>query len=194
MVKWFGTCTDIHDLKMADLEISRTNRALKMLGSCNEALIHAEDEAELLHAVCKIAVDIGGYKMAWIGYPQQDEAGSVKVMASCGDAVGYLERLKISWHDDAPHGHGPGGRVLRSGQPVLVRDVTKDPSFTHLAPALEFGFRSVTALPHASGRPHFRRAFSLRPESQRNHRDRAEAAAGTGGRPRLRHRQPPLAQ
>ena len=147
VVKWFGTCTDIHDLKMADLEISRTNRALKMLGNCNEALIHAEDEADLLHAVCKIAVDVGGYKMAWIGYPQQDEAGSVKAMASCGDATGYLDRLKISWHDDTPAGHGPGGRVLRSGQPVLVRDVTTDPSFNHLALALEFDFRSVTALP-----------------------------------------------
>jgi PAS domain S-box-containing protein len=28
IVKWFGTCTDIHDLKLAHLEISRTNQAL----------------------------------------------------------------------------------------------------------------------------------------------------------------------
>ena len=27
--KWFGTCTDIHDLKLAELEISRTNLALQ---------------------------------------------------------------------------------------------------------------------------------------------------------------------
>ena len=31
--KWFGTCTDIHDLKLAELEVSRTNRALTMLSS-----------------------------------------------------------------------------------------------------------------------------------------------------------------
>ena len=147
VVKWFGTCTDIHDLKMADLEISRTNRALKMLGSCHEALIHTEDEEKLLHAVCKIAVNAGGYKMAWVGYPQPDEAGTVKPMASCGDADGYLEKLNISWREGAPASDGPGGRVLRLGQPVLVRDVEQDPSFTHLASALEFGFRSVTALP-----------------------------------------------
>ena len=29
ILKWFGTCTDIHDLKLAELEISRTNRALQ---------------------------------------------------------------------------------------------------------------------------------------------------------------------
>jgi len=28
VLKWFGTCTDIHDLKLAELEITRTNRAL----------------------------------------------------------------------------------------------------------------------------------------------------------------------
>jgi PAS domain S-box-containing protein len=31
--KWFGTCTDIHDLKLAELQIARTNRALTMLSS-----------------------------------------------------------------------------------------------------------------------------------------------------------------
>jgi two-component system sensor histidine kinase/response regulator len=29
VLKWFGTCTDIHDLKVAELEISRTNLALQ---------------------------------------------------------------------------------------------------------------------------------------------------------------------
>lgn len=29
ILKWFGTCTDIHDLKMAELEISRANGALR---------------------------------------------------------------------------------------------------------------------------------------------------------------------
>ncbi len=29
IVKWFGTCTDIHDLKLAGLEIARANRALE---------------------------------------------------------------------------------------------------------------------------------------------------------------------
>jgi two-component system cell cycle sensor histidine kinase/response regulator CckA len=29
IVKWFGTCTDVHDMKVAELEISRTNLALQ---------------------------------------------------------------------------------------------------------------------------------------------------------------------
>jgi PAS domain S-box-containing protein len=30
VANWFGTCTDIHDLKLAELEISRTNRTLQI--------------------------------------------------------------------------------------------------------------------------------------------------------------------
>jgi PAS domain S-box-containing protein len=30
VLKWFGTCTDIHDLKQAELEIIRTNEALRV--------------------------------------------------------------------------------------------------------------------------------------------------------------------
>jgi PAS domain S-box-containing protein len=30
VLKWFGTCTDIQDLKVAELEVSRTNRALEV--------------------------------------------------------------------------------------------------------------------------------------------------------------------
>jgi len=29
VLKWFGTCTDIHEMKLAELEISRTNQALR---------------------------------------------------------------------------------------------------------------------------------------------------------------------
>ncbi|MGI9166403.1 MAG: PAS domain S-box protein, partial [Pyrinomonadaceae bacterium] len=29
VLKWFGTCTDIHELKLAEIEISRTNQALR---------------------------------------------------------------------------------------------------------------------------------------------------------------------
>jgi PAS domain S-box-containing protein len=64
ILKWFGTCTDIHDLKVAELEISRMNRALGMLSRCNGALIRTKHEPDLLEEICQIAVEVGGYRMA----------------------------------------------------------------------------------------------------------------------------------
>jgi PAS domain S-box-containing protein len=33
ILKWFGTCTDVHDMKVAELEISRSNRELELAGA-----------------------------------------------------------------------------------------------------------------------------------------------------------------
>ena len=38
--------------------------ALRVLIDCNQALVHATDEGELLHDVCSLLVDSGGYAMA----------------------------------------------------------------------------------------------------------------------------------
>jgi PAS domain S-box-containing protein len=45
VIKWFGTCTDIHDLKLAELEISRTNQALQMEIVERKRAEHAADAA-----------------------------------------------------------------------------------------------------------------------------------------------------
>ncbi len=47
-----------------------TNRSLTMLSRCNEVLIRQDDEPRLLEEVCRLAVDVGGYRMAWVGHAQ----------------------------------------------------------------------------------------------------------------------------
>jgi PAS domain S-box-containing protein len=53
----------------------RLNRALKTLSSGNETLIRAVDEASLLSGMCHVMVDVGGYRRAWIGYPDRSADG-----------------------------------------------------------------------------------------------------------------------
>ena len=149
--KWFGTCTDIHDLKLAELEIVRMNRALAMLGRCHEALIRAEDERTLLDQVCRIAVDVGGYRMAWVGYAQDDEMLTVKPMAHAGAEDGYLSEVQVSWRETDKWGVGPGGQVIRSGSVVVVEDLSRASGYAHLSdPAQRRGYRGVTVLPLSS--------------------------------------------
>ncbi|MEO8335968.1 MAG: PAS domain S-box protein, partial [bacterium] len=148
LLKWFGTCTDVHDIKLAELEISRINRALLMLSNCNEALIRAEHEQELLVQVCKVAVETGGYRMAWVGYAQNDAAHSITPMGHAGAEDGYLSDIQANWSNAEAHGIGPGGQVIRSGQPVVCEDVEHDPCFAHLLePARRRGYRGNIVLP-----------------------------------------------
>ncbi len=147
-LKWFGTCTDVHDLKLAEQEISRINRALQMLSNCNEALVRAEDEQELLVTTCKVAVENGGYRMAWVGYAQNDAARSIIPMGHAGAEDGYLSEIGTDWSAAEAQGVGPAGQVIRSGQPVVCEDIEVDPEFaTWREPARRRGYRGVIVLP-----------------------------------------------
>ena len=145
---------DITDRKRSEEELSRLNRALRMLGGANEALIHIFDEAALLNEVCRIAVEVGGYRMAWIGFVEQDEAKTIRPVAHAGFDSGYIETVNITWEDNEL-GRGPGGTAIRTGLPSIARNILLDPAFAPWREAaIERGYKSNIALPLISeGRP-----------------------------------------
>ena len=147
VLKWFGTCTDIHDLKLAELEVIRTNRALKMFSACNEALIHAEAEETLLEQICQTAIDVGGYHMAWVGYAQQDESKSIRPLAWAGAEEGYLSEIKLSWSEDDISGQGPAGRTIRENQMNICEDLEADATFYWSKAARQRGYMGIICLP-----------------------------------------------
>ncbi|MBZ5535889.1 MAG: PAS domain S-box protein [Acidobacteriia bacterium] len=104
------------------------NRALRMISECNQVLVHSSNEKELLANICRALVEIGGYCLAWIGFAQQDERKTVRRVASGGDEQGYLESLDVTWGEDE-RGQGPTGKAIRSGEPVISRDLLSDPNF-----------------------------------------------------------------
>jgi PAS domain S-box-containing protein len=148
VLKWFGTCTDIHGLKLAELEVTRTNRALTMLSACSDALARAETEAQLLSEVCRVAVDSGGYLMAWVGYAEKDERRSITPIAHAGREEGYLATIACTWSEKDPLGQGPAGRVIRTGQAVVVNDFADDATLQPwFDQAQQRGYHGVICLP-----------------------------------------------
>ncbi len=144
IVKWFGTCTDIDDLKRAE-------RTLRTLSTCNECLVRATDEPSLLQRICDLVVNVGGYRMAWVGYAEHDEKKTVRAVAESGFEPGYLETANITWADQE-RGHGPTGTAIRTGKAAACHDVTSDPLFAPWREhALKRGYRSTLALPLKSG-------------------------------------------
>jgi diguanylate cyclase (GGDEF)-like protein/PAS domain S-box-containing protein len=124
-IRMAGSITDITGRKEAALELMRSNRALQMLSRCNDAVIRTENEAQLLHRICAITVDIGSYRMAWVGYAQDDEACSILLAAQAGDSddLARLAAFSFSWLEQSLEGQGPSGRTIRSGAPVWFDDV-----------------------------------------------------------------------
>ncbi len=149
-----GTARDITDRKLADLALDSTNRAMQMLSRSSVALNRIDDEAYLLAEVCRVAVEVGSYRMAWVGYAQDDEARGILPMAHFGHEDGYLSSIKLSWLDNDVRGQGPAGRAIRSGQVQQTGDIAQaDHRFNWKAAALQRGYRSALFLPLRDG-PH----------------------------------------
>lgn len=147
-----GAYQDITERKSAELEMVRMNRALTMLKGCTEVLVRATDEAQLLHDICALVVESGGYGMAWVGYALDDAHGSVEPVASAGTGEAYLAHAALSWRDDLPEGRGVCGETIRGGRPSVVANVATDERFAPWRErALAAGFRSVIGLPLRHG-------------------------------------------
>src|SRR5256884_193020 len=128
-------------------ELKRLNRALLALSRCNQELVRAANEPELLERVCQIIVNTGGYRMTWVGFPERDQTNSVRVVAQFGDTGGYLASVHASWAD-TPEGRGPVGVAIRTGEICVIHNTLKDSRFASWAGrAAEEKFLSVIALP-----------------------------------------------
>jgi len=133
--------------KRAEEKLARLNRTLKTLYECNQALVRATEEFELLRSVCRILVEVGGLRMAWVGYKVLDREKTVQPVAQAGYEDGYLEQINITWAD-SERGRGPTGTAIRTGTISSNRDILTDPK---MAPwrteALRRGYASSIALP-----------------------------------------------
>jgi len=133
--------------KRAEEGLHRLNRELRAISTCNETVIRAEDEQTLLNDICRIACDEAGYRMAWVGYAENDEAKTIRPAAWAGAEDGYLEQAKLTWAN-TERGRGPAGTAIRSGEAIYVHDFTRGPKAAQWREnALQRGYRSSIALP-----------------------------------------------
>ncbi|MFP5344332.1 MAG: HD domain-containing phosphohydrolase [Gammaproteobacteria bacterium] len=142
---------DITERKRAEQALQRSNRALKTLSACNEAILHATSESDLLQAMCNVIVETGGYRMAWVGYAEQDAECTIRPVASVGIEEGYIESLRLTWAD-RERGEGPTSLAIRSGQVQITHNILTDPRFTRWRDqAVKNGYASAIVLPLSDG-------------------------------------------
>lgn len=133
--------------KRSEERLRRSNRALVALSNCNQALIRTTDEKALLQQICQIVVEKTGYRLCWVGYAEQDEGKTVRPVARAGFEEGYLKTVNVTWAD-SERGQGPTGTCIRTGQTVLVKNMSSDPRFAPWrAEALKRGYASSIAIP-----------------------------------------------
>jgi PAS domain S-box-containing protein len=142
---------DISERKRDEAALRRLNRELRAISNCNQTLMRAEDEQTLLDEICRIICEDAGYRMAWVGFPEQDEARSIRPVSWAGAESDYLAGARLSWADDE-RGRTPCGTAIRTGKSVMVQDFHTDPAAVHWREAaMQRGYRSGISLPLQDG-------------------------------------------
>lgn len=142
-----GMLRDITGRKRAEETLQRTNRALRTLSACNEALVRARDEDGLRQGICRTLVETGGYSLAWIGEAGGDQRIVPVASAGADRARGRLDGIAARGGEGLS-GAGPSGAAIRSGRTQVVRDTAADPcSSPWRGMALEHGPHAALAVP-----------------------------------------------
>lgn len=141
-------------------------RLSRLVGELHRLSLSGISSPAFEQAICRLAVEEVGLKLAWIGL-LDPATQSVLPVARWGDASDYVDLVQIRM-DDWDRSRGPTGTTLRMGIPVVSLDIANDPRMKPWREAaLARGLRSSAALPlHIdgkvigtlnlyAGRPHF---------------------------------------
>jgi signal transduction histidine kinase len=112
----------------------------------NKDVLRASNEHDALDAACRIAVEHGLLRFAWVGF-KDDTLTRVEPAAWWGLEDGYLQGLRID-AADTQFGRGPTGTALRDGVHSVCNDVEHEPRMAPWrAAAGKRGYRSSAAFP-----------------------------------------------
>ncbi len=128
-------------------ELQKVTQTLETFSACHKVLVRATEKSELLNKICQAIVEVGGYKMAWVGIAAQDSAKTVRPFAKAGDEDGFLSRVNVTW-SDMGKSYCPTGEAILSREPVVINNILNNPdNMPWRGEALKRGYGAVLALP-----------------------------------------------
>ncbi|MGD0584401.1 MAG: GAF domain-containing protein [Oryzomonas sp.] len=116
--------TEIIERKKAEESVLRLNRLYKVVSEISQAIVRTMDRESIFNEFCRIAVEDGKFKLAWVGQVDE-ESGELRIVAANG-ATGYLDDIKITANEE-PAGIGPTGISVREGTYYICNDFLGSP-------------------------------------------------------------------
>ncbi|MEA3197248.1 MAG: hypothetical protein QOF32_1300, partial [Gammaproteobacteria bacterium] len=145
VVGYRGVARDITPHRLQQERIARLSRIQAVLSGINSTIVRVRERRELLRETCRIAVQQGGFRMAWIGLV---EPGALKAAPLVWEGFdeGYLDEISLTLAN-RQEDPGPVGEALRQKKMVVVNDIEASTQPLLKEQALARGFRSQMAMP-----------------------------------------------
>jgi len=132
--------------KEAEQKVRALNRTYAMLSEINHLLVRKDRPEIILDQACHIALERGGFLLAWIGL-NDPVIGKLQLVAHAGATPDTLEVLHEIFSNPAK-GCQFTAQALSSGLTAVANDIEHDPrcaAWRELA--LQRGYRSMVSLP-----------------------------------------------
>lgn len=137
---------DISERKEAEKRLYHANRLYAVLSEVNQTIIRTPARDQLFQNICRIAIEFGKFKFAWIAIKQEGEE-ALTIAAFEGIAKDFSEKMRMFVHDMVA-GRGKLGEAVRNGHSYLCNDIRNDPEMRQWsAEAENQGCRSYAAFP-----------------------------------------------
>ncbi len=107
--------------KTAALERSR--RMYDMLSACSQAVMMAEKSEDLYRDICRILVNEGGYRVAWVGELEMGLDMKIRPLAWEGVNESCSAKLRSVWTDKTFPCDPATRTAIREGRVAIVRDM-----------------------------------------------------------------------
>lgn len=139
---------DITERKHAEARINRLNRVYAVLSGINALIVRVRDRNELFREACEIAVEVGGFRMAWIGIVDRAEMQIVPI-ASAGPESEFLTiaESRFSLLNGASSAGTFSVRSVQQKKALVLNDIREDSSILFAKERLAQGIHSMAFLP-----------------------------------------------
>jgi diguanylate cyclase (GGDEF)-like protein/PAS domain S-box-containing protein len=144
-VRWFNTVQDITVTKRSEERIKRLTRVHAVLSGINSAIVRIRDRQTLFRESCRIAVEAGQLRLAWVGVVDAQQEMVVPA-AFNGPEQGLLGVIRLSTREDSRQ-FGMAGRAIRDRLPAISNDVLAEHGSRVRGESAERGFRSLAMIP-----------------------------------------------
>jgi PAS domain S-box-containing protein len=136
---------EITERKNNENRINKLYRLNATLSQINQNIVKIKNRDELFKKICRVCVEYGKFRMAWIGLIDQ-KTKKIRPVTHYGHEKGYLKKISIHTHDK-PTADPPTNLAIKKGDFVIIDDVKKELNRSWREEALKRDYKSLVSIP-----------------------------------------------